>query len=662
MAWTTVRWRPRQPRGTDGTLLASLPWTLAALTFTLVPHLPHLPPWTTTTFVACAGWRLLIERRRGLLPRAWLRAVLALASFLGVFATYDAISGVGPGSTLLVLMASLKLLETRRRRDQFVLLFIAIFLVMSSLLREQYLWSLPYLAASLILIMTAWLRMADEGAAPIRVSVLLSARLVAYAAPLALAMWFFFPRLSSPFWSVPIDTSAGISGLSDTMSPGDLSSLSRSGAVAFRVRFAGAIPPPRDRYWRALVLHRFNGRTWSGREPMVGVPAAQQVEFAGTPLRYQVTLEPTRQQWVPALEMPSEWSLPDTFMQPTQALARVTPLDQRVAFEAVSHTAYRADAGLRPLMQRWYLDIPDGTNPRTRALASDLRAESASDSAFVERVLRLFHDEPFFYTLEPPALGSNPVDRFLFDTRRGFCEHYASAFTVLMRAVGVPARVVLGYQGGERNPVGDYLIVRQSDAHAWSEVWLAGQGWVRVDPTAAVAPERIELGIADSLFGGAAANWGFDAPSRLWHQVRLSWDALNANWNDWVLGYGPDKQAQFMRWLGMESPKWRNMMLTLIALVIALTLVVSALMMWRYRPPRPDRASQLYRRFVAASRLRPAIGETPANFAQRALDSAALPRDSVESIARAYHDVRYGGRPEALPELERAVAGLRRRW
>jgi transglutaminase-like putative cysteine protease len=221
---------------------------------------------------------------------------------------------------------------------------------------------------------------------------------------------------------------------------------------------------------------------------------------------------------------------------------------------------------------------------------------------------------------------------------------------------------VLGYQGGERNPVGDYLIVRQSDAHAWSEVWLAGQGWVRVDPTAAVAPERIELGIADSLFGGAAANWGFDAPSRLWHQVRLSWDALNANWNDWVLGYGPDKQAQFMRWLGMESPKWRNMMLTLIALVIALTLVVSALMMWRYRPPRPDRASQLYRRFVAASRLRPAIGETPANFAQRALDSAALPRDSVESIARAYHDVRYGGRPEALPELERAVAGLRRRW
>jgi transglutaminase-like putative cysteine protease len=656
-----VRWRLSRPRGTDGTLLASLPWTLLALLFALVPHLPYLPAWTTATFVACAGWRLMIERRRGLLPRAWLRALLALGSFVGVFATYDTISGVGPGSTLLVLMASLKLLETRQRRDQFVLLFIAIFLVMSSLLREQYLWSLPYLAAALVLIMTAWLRMADDETAPIRASVVLSARLVAYAAPLALAMWFFFPRLSSPFWSVPIDTSAGISGLSDTMSPGDLSSLSRSGAVAFRVRFTGAIPPPRDRYWRALVLHRFNGRTWSGREPMIGLPPGQQVEFAGTPVRYQVTLEPTRQQWVPALEMPSEWSLPDTFMQPTQALARITPVDQRVAFEAVSHSVYRTDAGLRPLMQRWYLDIPDGTNPRTRALADDLRTEVGSERAFVERVLRLFHAEPFYYTLEPPALGSNPVDRFLFDTRRGFCEHYASAFTVLMRAAGIPARVVLGYQGGERNPVGDYLIVRQSDAHAWSEVWLAGEGWVRVDPTAAVAPERIELGIADSLFGGAAANWGFDTPSRLWHRIRLSWDALNANWNEWVLGYGPDKQAQFMQWLGMETPKWRNMMLTLIALVVVLTLAVSTLMMWRYRPPRPDRASQLYGRFVAASRLQPAIGETPAAFARRALDAAALPRDSVEGITRAYHDARYGGRPGALPELERAVAGLRRR-
>ncbi len=651
----------RRPRGTDGGLLASLPWTLAALAVALVPHLPHLPAWATATFLVCSGWRLLIERRRGLLPRAWLRALLALGSFLGVFATYDTISGVGPGSTLLALMASLKLMETRRHRDQFVLLFIAIFLVMSSLLREQYLWSLPYLAASLVLIMTAWLRVTGDATTPIRASVVLGARLVAYAAPLALAMWFFFPRLSSPFWAVPIDTSAGITGLSDTMSPGDLSSLSLSSAVAFRVRFTGTVPPPRDRYWRALVLHRFNGRTWSGREPAIGLPVDEQVAFGGIPLRYLVTLEPTRQHWLPALELPAEWSLPDAFMQPTQALARVAPVDQRIAFEAVSHTRYRAEAGLRPLMQRWYLDVPDGTNPRTQALAASLRTGAASNRAYVDRVLGLFHTEPFHYTLQPPALGSNPVDRFLFDTRSGFCEHYASAFTVLMRAAGIPARVVLGYQGGELNPVGNYLIVRQSDAHAWSEVWLAGAGWVRVDPTAAVAPERIELGVADSLFGGAAVTWGFDAPSRLWHRVRLSWDALNANWNDWVLGYGPDKQAQLMRWLGMASPKWRNMMLTLIALVVVLTLMVSALMMWRYRPPRPDRASRLYRRFVAATGIVPATGESPATFASRALSASTVAGESVERVTSAYHAARYGGRPGALEELEREVAGLRRR-
>jgi len=243
-----------KPRGTDGSLLASLPWTLFALAFSLAPHVLFLPFWITGAFFVCAGWRYVIEKRRRPLPSTWFRAFLALLCFLGVLATYSTISGVGPGSALLAVMAALKLLETRQRRDQFVLLFIAIFLVMSSLLREQYLWSLPYLLLGVFLIMTAWLRISAVATEPARRSFATGGRLILYAAPLAVAMWIFFPRIATPFWAVPMDTGTATSGLSDTMSPGDISSLSLSNEVAFRVTFPGAIPEPRDRYWRGLVF------------------------------------------------------------------------------------------------------------------------------------------------------------------------------------------------------------------------------------------------------------------------------------------------------------------------------------------------------------------------------------------------------------------------
>ena len=371
-----------RPRGTDGSLLASLPWTLAALVIAIIPHLPFLPPWITAAFLVCGAWRLYVEKRRLALPRSAVRAVLALGCFLGVFFTYSSISGVGPGSALLTVMAALKLLETRKRRDQFVLLFLSIFLVMSSLLREQYLWSVPYLAVSVLIIMTAWLRMsADEGQTASH-SFATSARLLTYAVPLAIVMWIFFPRISVPFWAVPIDSSRAATGISDTMSPGDISSLSLSDAVAFRVSFDGAVPEPRDRYWRGLVLTRFNGRTWTGREPSISRFARDQIEVLGDRIDYEVTLEPTRQQWVFALDMPMEWSLPETFMGPFQELARSIPIDQRVSYNAISYTSFRVGRELSDLYRRWYSALPDDTNPRTAALARQMRAEVGSDRAF----------------------------------------------------------------------------------------------------------------------------------------------------------------------------------------------------------------------------------------------------------------------------------------
>jgi transglutaminase-like putative cysteine protease len=646
-----------KPRGTNGSLLPSLPWTLAAVAFSLLPHVQFLPFWITGAFFVCGAWRYWIEKNRRPLPSTWFRVSLALVCFLGVLVTYESISGIGPGSALLAIMAALKLLETRQRRDQFVLLFIAIFLVMSSLLREQYLWSLPYMLLAILLTMSAWLRMSAVTQVPVLKSFAAGGRLILYAAPLAVAMWIFFPRIATPFWAVPIDTSASTSGLSDSMSPGDISSLSLSNKVAFRVTFDGAVPEPRDRYWRGLVLTNFNGRTWSGNAPMFVRNASDNIAGNGEPVFYQITLEPTRQHWVFALDRPVNWSLRQTFMGAQQQLSRVHPIDQRITYTAESYVDYRTEVDLNRTYRARYERIPEGSNDRTTELAVTMREAAGSDQAFIEDVLTKFHEEDYFYTLEPPPLGSNPVDRFLFDTRQGFCEHYASAFAVMMRAAGIPARVVLGYQGGELNPMGGHLIVRQADAHAWNEVWLEGVGWRRVDPTSAVAPERIDQGRSESMFDGAGAAWGLSAPSKLLYQLTLTWDALNTKWNDWVLGYGPENQNKFMQWLGMDDPDWQKMMLTLLGVVIALILLISFLLMLRYRPPAKDRALILYERFVRKSQLVPNTGESPSNFATRAAGDSSLSQASVESVTTSYLDARYG--PHSRAKMQRLETEVR---
>jgi hypothetical protein len=346
-------------------------------------------------------------------------------------------------------------------------------------------------------------------------------------------------------------------------------------------------------------------------------------------------------------------------MGPQQQLARSRPIDQRVAYEAVSYLDYRTDVELTDFARSFYERVPRGSNRRTQELATRMREAAASDAAYIEAVLMHFHEQEYYYTLEPPPLGSNPVDRFLFDTRRGFCEHYASAFAVMMRAAGIPARIVLGYQGGEMNPMGGHMIVRQSDAHAWNEVWLEGVGWRRVDPTAAVAPDRIEIGRSGSIFDGAAAAWGFSAPSAFLHQLTLTLDAMNAKWNEWVLGYGPESQDKFMEWLGMDDPDWRKMMLTLVAIVVGMVLLISLLLSLRYKPPGKDRAAILYERFVKKAGVEPLTGETPAVFAVRVEDESTIPAATINAITSTYLDARYGPANTAtLRRLESAISTL----
>jgi hypothetical protein len=346
-------------------------------------------------------------------------------------------------------------------------------------------------------------------------------------------------------------------------------------------------------------------------------------------------------------------------MGPDQQLARNVPFEQRVAYRITSFTNYKISAELSNLYRSWYSSLPEGSNPRTAELARQMRSDAGSDSAYVESVLQKLNREEYFYTLDPPPLGSDPVDRFLFDTKRGFCEHYASAFAVMMRSVGIPARIVLGYQGGEINPLGGHLIVRQSDAHAWTEVWLDGLGWYRVDPTAAVAPERIDIGASDAAFEAFGRAWGLTAPSRLLHRAKLAWDALDAKWNELVLGYGPDAQISFMKWLGMNNPTWRKMMLTLIALVGGLVMLISVVLMLRYRPPSKDSAALLYQQFVKKTGLEPHTGETALVFAARIAKTGQFPEQTVDEITEAYLDARYGrNNAAAFERLRTAVRAM----
>ena len=407
------------------------------------------------------------------------------------------------------------------------------------------------------------------------------------------------------------------------------------------------------------MLNDFNGRTWSASTPNIDGHALERIVVSGEPVAYTVTLEATRQQWLFALDIPYAWSLPGTSMGNQQQLSRVHPIDQRVAYDAVSYTRYRSDVELGSRMRSWYLDWAEGSNPRTAALARQMYAAAGSKAAFVEAVLQKFHEQEYFYTLRPPALGRDPVDQFLFSTRQGFCEHYASAFALMMRVAGIPTRIVLGYQGGELNPVGNYLIVRQADAHAWTEVWLEGQGWRRVDPTAAVAPERIDAGMSASMFGAAGAAWGLSAPSQFLHQLGLSWDAINAKWNDWVLGYGPENQDKLMQWLGMDDPDWQKMMLTLIGLSIALIIGISLLLTLRYRAPPQDRAAILYRSFVQKTGLaRPSARRRWPLRPGRARRRASMPPRSTPSRTATWPRATARPDPGSLLRLRRELRQL----
>ncbi len=644
---------------------------LAATLMVLAPHAAHLPGWVSAVCACTLAWRGLITFRGTRMPPSWLLLPLAVGAMAGVFLTYRTLLGREAGVAMAVLLVAFKMLEMHARRDLFVVIFLCFFVLITNFFYSQTIGMGLMMVGAVVALLSAQLTFQYSGAVPpLRRRLLLGAKIMGLAAPLALLMFFLFPRIQGPLWGMPGDANGARTGLSDSMSPGNISNLAKSDAVAFRVRFNGA-PPPRSRmYWRGVVLGDFDGRNWTNA-PRIERNETVSLNLEGKPLTYQVTLEPHGQRWLFALDMPSEVPKLDqpTSINTNLELRSASGIDERVRYDASSHMSYQlAAGGSLGDAERW-LALPRGFNPVAMQAGLDLQREP-DPLKRARQVLQLFRTGAYSYTLRPPLLGPDSVDDFLYRSKAGFCEHYASAFVFLMRAADVPARVVMGYQGGELNPVDGYVTVRQSAAHAWAEVWTPQLGWTRVDPTGAVAPDRIERDLAEALppgeqFNmarlGSLINLDLDGDSLI-GRLRFQLAAMNNGWNQWVLNYDPDRRRGLLASLLAALSDWRN--LAALAAIIVLCVVARALHARRQIDPVDALYSALGQQLGRLGMAR-APDEGPNAYARRVAAMTNLADARKEAILRflqLYSAHKYAARasdPALVSTMKRLLASSR---
>ncbi len=641
--------------------LATLTRLLAVLALALAPHALRLPLWETALIVALLVWRGLAAQRQWRMPPTWLKSMLTVLAILAVISSAGSIRGQTGGTALLCIMAALKLLEFKGRRDVMVVVFLMYFMLLTHFLFSQELWTVVYLFVCMISITAVLIECQHRGALPVRDTLRKGGAMILQAVPAMLLMFVLFPRIPGPLWGLPSDAGAARSGLSESMTPGDISSLIQSNEVAFRVEFIDPPPPPQQRYWRGPVFDHFDGRTWEEgfASPLRGGirPA---INLLSPPLRYEITLEAQRSRWLFALDMPDAESVPGDAQFGREAqLMSARPIIERRRYALSSHTKYQLSSELTPRDLARYRRLPDGFNPRTTQLAQTLREEHGSDRELIRAALRMFNEQEFIYTLQPPLLGRDSIDDFLFNTRRGFCEHYASAFAVLMRAAGLPSRIVTGYQGAQLNEIGDYYVVRQSDAHAWSEVWLADEGWIRIDPTAAVAPERIELNLEAALDESEELPDFMLNRTQLQYYFEVRWEWINAQWNGLVLGYGPELQQQFLKRLGLAEV--RDMLLALTIGITVLLAAFGAMTIRKFAPANsPDpvlREWQRLTRRMGRHGLPQHPGEGPLDYARRVAIARPEWATQMLEVTALYVNARYieAGEHRHGREIARAV-------
>ncbi|MEA3292776.1 MAG: DUF3488 and DUF4129 domain-containing transglutaminase family protein [Pseudomonadota bacterium] len=638
----------------------------AGLLVAALPHLWRLPTWVYPLFALLLGGLWLL-RRTGRDGLPWfLNWLLGALGFTLVFINFHALWGLEAGTALLLLLTALKVAEIRQKRDVVIAVYLGFFLVLTVLLFDQSLLMALYLLGAILLLTMVLARISDaSGGQTLVYQARMAGSLLLLSLPLMLLLFVIFPRLPGPLWALPEPENQAVSGLSGSMSPGDITSLVLSAKPAFRVRFEGDLPEQSRLYWRGPVLSRFDGVRWEASQTETRNAKPLQPSSAdGNLVNYQLLLEPTGRRWVFALEMPAA-APPGAALDPVYQIISDKRLDEAAGFQLSANLDRRPWAAENPALLDRLRRLPAGFAPRARTLAAELR-RSRSEEVFVRTVLDYFNRQPFAYTLRPQPLTGDRVDSFLFDTREGYCEHYASSFTVLMRAAGIPARVVTGYQGGEWNDLGDYLLVRQSEAHAWSEVWLDGRGWVRVDPTVAVAPERIRDGVGAALPEEALLPLvrRSDFGGRVLARLSLKWDSVNYYWNRWIVFFGEEQQRDLFSRFGLDFHRWTDIALAMLATVALLVLSWLTLFGWLRCRRRDDPVQNLYHKFcarLARLGLERRTYEGPLAYTGRVGAERSDLAGAVNDIGGLYSRLRYAAQPGSadIQELKQKVRNFR---
>lgn len=638
---------------------------ITGVSMAALPHGQHTPFWIIVFFLLLVSLRFLIHTKKTTSTKektvSWFRIsqlILIIFGAIGVYVQFGTLLGRDPGVSLLILLTGFKILETYTARDFYIANYLGYFLIITNFFYTQSLFTAAYMTITLLVITYCLLTFNDNEKL---LSHLARARyacmLLIQSIPLTLVLFLLFPRLSGPLWGLPKDAHSGKTGISDTMEPGALSRLVLSDDVAFRVKWKDKIPKHSQLYWRGPVLWYTDGRKWSIGKDIVAYPV--EVIHTGNPVNYTITIEPHNKPWIFALEMPVELP-PQTLLTHDLQLHAKKSINKPQRYSLSAFTNFHIPSNNKfELFQA--LKLPDGYHEKTRQLAQSWQADRLKPLQIVDKALRIFNEDEFYYTLTPPLLSQDNVDEFLFGTKQGFCEHYAGAFVVMMRAAGIPARVVTGYQGGTFNPVSDYMIVYQRNAHAWAEVWLDEQGWTRVDPTAAVSPERINLGIENALPEAI-----IDVPylinqsiftRNIWQQLLNNWDMVNYYWNEWVISYGPQRQTQFLRQFGVTNADWKNL---IIILFVAVTIVLGiiCLIIFTQRNNHHDPAKLLYEKFcrkLERKYLKRQLYEGPLDFSHRAAIKCHEQSRQIKEITDTYITVRYQSNTEKLQQLKQYV-------
>ncbi len=642
-----------------------LAWLLFSQLTVIAPQASRLPLWVLVVYLLAGLWRVMVYQGRWSFPHWPIKVSMMLACFVGIFLSYGSLLGLEPAVALLISGFSLKLIEVIKQRDVYVIIFLAYLVLLTEFIFSQDIYITVYMLLPMTTVTASLVALHQHGYDGFSFTSLRKAAVILLQAfPLMLLLFFIFPRVA-PLWSVPLPTHQAKTGVSDTLSPGDISSLSQSSELAFRVDFQTAIPPPKQRYWRGLVLDQFDGRKWTRSELDQGATMDKPLSQTGAGvINYTVIQEPTFQPWLFTLAVAYSTTA-GIERTADYRLQRKLPVSERLIYQVSSDTRQPMDVQLDKRLRLMNTRLPVQGNQRAQLLADQLYAQSTGKRDYINTLLRRFSEQDYVYTLNPPALGENSIDAFLFDSRRGFCGHYASSFAFLMRAVDIPARIIGGYLGGEVNPITGTVLVHQFDAHAWVEVWLPGSGWLRVDPTAAVSPERIEQGLEQAV--AAEGSFLSGAPLSaaryrhiIWlNTLRMRMDALNYYWINWVLDFKGEKQLQVLKALLGEVTAPRLILLVLSVGAVVLS-VITFLLFKSRRGSKQGPAEGVY--FAMCRRLDKLgfhrhAGEGPMDFAHRIAAEQPQWKEHLLSASRAYASLAY---EPLLPKQQQAILKLLR--